>query len=141
MLGRVAATPLWTVKARFAEWESVPLVPCAEIVKFPVRAFTAAPKTTEVLEPTATLKGLAGFEVTPEGSALKVTCTLPVNPLTGFTETLRAELVPPCCTETELEERASLKSGTGGGGCVKEDPAPQPAHASANSRSSSIGTQ
>jgi hypothetical protein len=102
--------------ARFTEWESAPLVPWGEIVKFPVAAFAAAPKTTEMLEPAATLKGLAGFEVTPEGSALSVTCTLPVNLLTGFTETPRAELVPPCCTETELEERASVKSGTGGGG-------------------------
>jgi len=93
----------------------VPLIPWAETVKFPVAAFAVAPKTTEVLAPAATLKGLAGFEATPEGSALRVTCTVPVNPLLGFTETLRAELVPPCWTETEFEERASVKSGTGGG--------------------------
>src|SRR6266851_5353431 len=108
--------------ARFAEWESVPLVPWAETVKFPVAAFGAAPKTTEMLEPATTLKGLAGLEMTPVGRPVSVTCTLPVNPLTGFTETLSAELVLPCGTETELEERARVKSGTGGGGWVTEDP-------------------
>jgi hypothetical protein len=42
-------------------------------MKFPVAAFAEAPKTTEVLAPAATLKGLAGFEVTPAGSALSDT--------------------------------------------------------------------
>jgi hypothetical protein len=55
-------------------------VPCIEIVKFPVVAFAEAPKTTGVLEPAATLKGLTGFEVTPEGSVLSVTWTAPVKP-------------------------------------------------------------
>jgi hypothetical protein len=82
-------------------------------MKFPVAAFAVAPKIIEVLAPAATLNGLGGFELTPAGSVPKVTCTVPVNPLLGFTETLRAELVPPCWTETEFEERASVKSGTG----------------------------
>jgi hypothetical protein len=43
------------------------------MVKSPVVAFAEAPKTTGVLAPAATLKGLAGFEVTPAGSALSVT--------------------------------------------------------------------
>jgi hypothetical protein len=42
-------------------------------MKFPVAAFVEAPKTTEVLALTATLKGLAGFDVTPVGSALSAT--------------------------------------------------------------------
>jgi hypothetical protein len=61
-------------------------------------------------------KGPAGFEVTPVGRPLSVTWTLPVNPLMGVTETLTAELVAPCCTEMELDDKPKEKSGTGGGG-------------------------
>jgi hypothetical protein len=42
-------------------------------MKFPVAAFAEAPKMTGVPAPAATLKGLAGFEVTPAGSALSDT--------------------------------------------------------------------
>jgi hypothetical protein len=69
-----------------------------------------------MLIPAATLKGLAGLEVAPAGRLLSVTWTLPVNPLTGITETLIAELVAPCWTEIELEDKPREKSGTGGGG-------------------------
>jgi hypothetical protein len=111
------------------------------MVKLTVATLDPAPKTTEALMPAATLKGLTGLEVTPEGSALSVTRTAPVNPLTGFTETVKAELVAPCCTETELEERLSVKSAVGGGGGTAAEPPPQPEHAGANKRSSNIGTQ
>ena len=85
-------------------------------MKFPVAALDEAPKTTDALAPAATLNGLVGFEITPAGSPLKITCTLPVNPLFGLTETLTAELAPPCETETEFAERDREKSGAGGGG-------------------------
>jgi hypothetical protein len=42
-------------------------------MKFPVAALAAAPKTTEVLAPAVTMKGLAGLEVTPAGSVLRDT--------------------------------------------------------------------
>jgi len=44
-----------------------------EIVKLPITAVEEAPKTTEVLAPAATLKGLAGFAVTPVGRELSAT--------------------------------------------------------------------
>jgi len=44
-----------------------------EIVKFPVVAVEEASKTIEVFAPAATLKGLAGLEVTPAGRALSAT--------------------------------------------------------------------
>jgi len=85
-------------------------------VNDPVGAFAATPKTTAVLAPAATVKGLAGFEVTPAGSALSVTWTAFAKPLTGFMEILTAELAEPCGTEIEFEDRLREKSGTGGGG-------------------------
>jgi len=116
--------------------ERLPLVPRAEIAKFPVAAFAAAPNTTGVLAPEANVNGLAGFDVTPFGSALNVTCTFPVNPFVGLTEIFTAELVPPCCNDTELEERTKEKSGAGGGGgdCVTDEPPPQPLHTHATAR-------
>jgi len=81
-----------------------------------VGAFAATPKTTAVLAPAATVKGLAGFEVTPAGSALSVTWTVLAKPLTGFMETPTAELAEPCGTEIEFEDTPREKSGTGGGG-------------------------
>jgi hypothetical protein len=64
-------------------------------VKLPVTVFNAAPKTTETLAPAAMLNGLAGFDVTPGGSPLSVTSTLPVNPLLGWTDKFTAELASP----------------------------------------------
>jgi hypothetical protein len=43
------------------------------MVKFPAVALAEAPKTMEALAPAATVKGLAGFEVTPDGRALSAT--------------------------------------------------------------------
>jgi hypothetical protein len=61
-----------------AEWDKEPLAPWAVIVKFPVDAVGAAPKTT--LAADAMLKGLTGFETTPLGTPDSVTCTVPVKP-------------------------------------------------------------
>jgi len=44
-----------------------------EIVKFPVVALEEALNNRDVLAPAATLKGLAGFEVTPAGRELSAT--------------------------------------------------------------------
>jgi len=85
-------------------------------VNDPVGAFAATPKTTAVLAPAATVKGLAGLELTLAGSALSVTWTAFAKPLTGFMEILTAELAEPCGTEIEFEDRLREKSGTGGGG-------------------------
>ena len=118
------------------------MTPCAEIVKLPVAAFAATPKTTETLAPAAMLNGLAGFDVTPAGRALSVTCTLPVKPLMGVTEKLTAELAAPCCTVIEPDDRPRVKSGIGGGGGVTDDePPPQPAHFNVSNSRISFGTQ
>lgn len=124
------ATPACIVRLKLCECEKAPLVPCVEIVKLPVAALDEAPKTTDALASAAMLKGLAGFETTPEGSPLRVTCTLPVNPLLGFTEMFTAELLPPCERESVFAERLREKSGEGGGGGGgTEDPPPQPVQA------------
>lgn len=123
------ATPACIVRLKLCECDKAPLVPCVEIVKLPVAALDEAPKTTDALASAAMLNGLAGFETTPEGSPLRVTCTFPVNPLLGFTEILTAELLPPCERESVFAERLSEKSGEGGGGGVTEDPPPQPVQA------------
>ena len=117
-------------------------MPCIEIVKFPVAAFAAAPKTTGVLAPTVTLKGLAGFEVTPVGSALSVTWTAPAKPFSAFTETLTEGLVAPWAMEMEFDDRARVKSAKGGrGGVELEDAPPQPAQIHASERRTVAGTQ
>ena len=118
----------------------MPLAPCTEIVKFPVVALAEAPKITEVLAPAATVKGLAGFEVTPVGIAVSVTWTAPVKPFTAFTEMLTERLVAPCAMEMKFDDRARAKSATGGGGGL-EDAAPQPAQIRTSERRTVAGTQ
>ena len=102
-------------------------MPCTEIVKFPSAALVEAPIITEVLAPAATLKGLAGLDVTPAGSAMSDTCTEPVKPFVGLTETLTAGLVAPCVTEIEFDDRLRAKSAAGGGGGGPDPELPQPA--------------
>ncbi len=48
-----------------AECAKEPLMPWAVIVKLPVAALVAAPKTIAVFAPDAMLSGLAGLERTP----------------------------------------------------------------------------
>jgi hypothetical protein len=94
------------------------------MVKFPVAALAEAAKTTGVLAPEATLKGLDGLEVTPEGSALSATCTTPEKPFNGLTVTLTGGLEAFCAMEIELDDRLSVKSaaGGGGGGGLEDEP-------------------
>jgi hypothetical protein len=65
-------------------------------VNEPVAAFAVAPKMIWVFAPDASVKGLAGLEMTPAGRPLSEICTLPVNPFSGLTETLRELFVAPC---------------------------------------------
>jgi hypothetical protein len=62
-----------TVSARVAECDKEPLPPWAVIVKLPVGAFVAAPKTMATFAPDAMLNGLAGLVATPVGRPAKVT--------------------------------------------------------------------
>jgi hypothetical protein len=98
-------------------------------VEVPGEALAAAEKRMGVLEPAATLNGLAGLETTPTGKPVNVTWTEPVKPLSGSTERLIGELVAPCSRLTEFWENPMEKSGCGGGGgggCIEEEPPPQP---------------
>jgi hypothetical protein len=95
---------------RFDECDREPLVPCAVTENCPVEAVEAAPNTSVIFWPAATEKGLIGLLVIPAGRLFKVTCTLPENPFSGVTETVRGELVPPCGKLTDVEENARLKS-------------------------------
>ncbi|HXN51610.1 MAG TPA: hypothetical protein VN943_06705 [Candidatus Acidoferrum sp.] len=100
-----------------AEWDKEPLSHWAVIVKLPVAALDAAPKTTGVLAPDAMLNGLTGFEITPFGRPASVTWTAPAKPFCPPTETVIGGLVAPCESESELEESVTEKSaGWGGGG-------------------------
>jgi hypothetical protein len=66
--------------------------------------------------PAATWKGDAGDEVTPAGSPVIATATLPLKLFNGAIATETGELVLPCVTLTELGWTLTLKSaGTGGG--------------------------
>ena len=87
-----------------AEWESEPLVACAEMLNCPVAALGAAPTITETGCPVLTEKGLVGLLVAPAGIPESVTCTLPVNPFAPFTLTLTGELELPCAIVTEVAE-------------------------------------
>ena len=109
------------------------------MVKFPVAAFAAAPKMTCVLAPAAIEKGLEGLEVTPEGIALSVTCTVPEKPFSELIEMLTGELTDPCEMETEPEETPMVKSAGGGGG-EEEEPPPQPAPSRASKKTRAAGT-
>jgi len=141
MRDSVEPAALWIVRARFVPCDNPPLVPCTETVKFPVAALAAAPIRRGTAAPAATVNGLRGLDVTPAGSALRVTCTEPLKPFNAFTEILIAELVAPCKMDTEDVEKPSEKSAAGGGGgWVKdEEPPPQPAHPNVRRRTI-IGT-
>src|ERR1700675_3096896 len=114
--GSGATVPACTARASVAEWDTEPLLPCAVIVKFPVAALDAAPKTRAVLVPDAMLNGLAGFETTPLGTPASVTWIVPVKSFWPATETVIGALVPPCETDREFEESVIAKSGEGVGG-------------------------
>ena len=80
----------------------------------PAVALEVAPKITGVLAPAVTLKGLGGLEVIPAGRLFSVIWTVSVKPFSAVMETFMGELAPPSDTETEVEEKARVKSGEGG---------------------------
>ncbi|HWN75658.1 MAG TPA: hypothetical protein VNO13_07935 [Candidatus Udaeobacter sp.] len=104
------------VSDRGAEWESEPLVACAEIVNCPAAAVGDAPIITGTGCPVVTEKGLAGLLVTPAGAPESVTCTLPVKPFKPATLTLTGALELPCAIANVVVERPIVKSRCGGGG-------------------------
>jgi hypothetical protein len=104
------------VNDKAVEWESEPLVACAEMLNWPVAALAEAPTITETGCPVLTEKGLAGLLVTPPGIPESVTCTLPENPFTPFTLTLTGPLELPCAIVTVVVDKLIVKSSCGGGG-------------------------
>jgi len=73
-------------------------------------------KVSDWLPPAWTAKEEPGDAFTPEGSPCSVISTEPLNPLSGATETVTAEVVFPITAEAETGEADKLKSGIGGGG-------------------------
>ena len=59
---------------------------------------------------------VAGFAVTPAGSPVIATATVPVNELTAVAVTLTEEPAAPATTVSEVGNTAKVKSGEGGGG-------------------------
>lgn len=68
-------------------------------------------KVTGWLLPTESVNGELGEELTPVGSPLIETVTLPVKPFTGVAVTVTAALVEVCATSNELGEGARVKPG------------------------------
>ena len=78
-------------------------------------ALPLALNKSETSVPTFTVKGLVGFAITPAGRPVIETCTCPEKPFFGVTLAVRALLVLPCATVTDVEENEKEKSGAGGG--------------------------
>ena len=118
------------MSASVAECESEPLTPCAVIEKAPVGAVALAPTTNGTLAPAATLNMPEGFVAKPEGRPLSVSCTEPLKPFCGATETVMRELVA-CESDSEVGESEMAKSAGGESrDCTFEEELlpPQPAH-------------
>ena len=93
----------------------MPLVAVAVRLSEAGVALPLALNNSEISVPTLTMKGLAGFAVTPAGRPAIETCTCPEKPFFGATLTLTALLVLPCATVIDVEENEKEKSGAGGG--------------------------
>lgn len=96
-----------------ALWLRVPEVPTNWTEAVPVVAFAAAEKLICCGVPGVRLS-VAGDAVTPVGSPLIVTWTVPVNPLRAVAESVTACAEPPALSDTVVGLTVRLKSGGGG---------------------------
>jgi hypothetical protein len=99
-----------TVAATIAEWLRAPEVPVKVRVALPAEAVEAAVKVTFCAVP-GTRVSAAGFAVTPAGSPLIATVTIPVKPFDGTAFTLTTCPAPPATTEIAEGVTDSEKSG------------------------------
>jgi len=101
-----------TVTATVAEWLRVPEVPVKVIVALPAAAVEAAVSVIFCAVPGAKVS-VAGLVVTPVGSPLIATVTIPVKPLTGAAFTLICCPAPPATSVTDPGADVSVKSAPG----------------------------
>ena len=101
-----------TVKATVAAWLSNPEVPVNVVVALPTEAVEAALSVTFCAEPGVNIS-VAGMAVTPEGSPLIATVTVPVKPFAGIAFTLTVCPAPPAKSATAAGVRVIEKLGEG----------------------------
>jgi hypothetical protein len=100
-----------TVNATEAEWLRVPEVPVNVTVALPATAVDAAVSVTFCAVPGADVS-VAGLAVTPLGSPLTATVTIPVKPFAGTALTLICWPVPPETSVTVAGVEVSEKSAS-----------------------------
>jgi len=110
-----------TATATAAEWLKAPDVPANVTMTLPATAFAEALTVTVCAVPGVKLS-VAGCAVTPLGSPVIATFTVPVNPLAGTAFTLICCPPPPGTSETLAGVAVRLKSPAAGAGV---EPPPQ----------------
>jgi hypothetical protein len=104
-----------TVNATVAEWLRAPDVPVTVTVALRAAAVEAAVSVTFCAVP-GTSVGVTGLAVTPAGSPVMVTATVPLKEFNAVAKTLTFEPVAPATIASEVGDTVSEKSGGGGGG-------------------------
>jgi hypothetical protein len=97
-----------------AEWLRAPDVPVKVTVALPAAAAEATVRVTFCAVPGFN-ESVAGFAVTPEGSPVIVTATVPLKEFTAVARTLTFEPVAPATRVRDVGDTVSVKSGGGGG--------------------------
>jgi hypothetical protein len=98
------------VRAKDAEWLMLPLVPVNTIVAVAVAAVGEAASITLCGCPADSIRD-AGVAVTPTGSPLTETATVPLNEFTAAAETLTCAPAPPAWIVTAPGDADNEKSG------------------------------
>lgn len=110
---KFGAGPDATVRERFVELERLPLEPRKATVAVPTVAELLAVKVICCDAELCNVTGEEGFEVTPEGSPVMLTLTLPLKPFCGWTVSVTAGVVAPWWTVIEELDRTRVKEGGG----------------------------
>jgi hypothetical protein len=74
--------PLHGERNRFSN-ERAPLAACTEMEALPAKAFSEAPSISMAIPQLATVNGLCGVAITPEGMPVRSIWTLPEKPFNG----------------------------------------------------------
>ena len=102
-----------TVSATLAVWVSDPEIPVRVMALLPATAVDAAVRVTFCKAPGVRVKA-AGLAVTPAGSPVTVTETVPVKEFRAVALTCTAEPVAPAVKDSDVGATESEKSGGGG---------------------------
>jgi hypothetical protein len=109
---KFAAAACATVKSTLAIWLRAPEVPVKVTVGLPAAAFAAAVMVTLCAVPGVSISDV-GFAVTPVGSPLIATDTIPEKPFAATASTLTGCPVPPAVSEMVPGKDVSEKFGAG----------------------------